>query len=129
MRRSLFRMQPKSKKYFTQWMHDVWGNQFLFWAIVAGFITTFPLIYVPTLNTVVFKHAPISWKWGIVFVEAVIFFLGIETWKWMKRFYFRRKARKATGSVIDLETRVFGHYYEMSSGSQDEEAGQEKRAS
>ncbi|PNP54404.1 hypothetical protein FNYG_15644 [Fusarium nygamai] len=66
MRRSLFRMQLKSKKYFTQWMHDVWGNQFLFWAIVAGFITMFPLIYVPTLNTVVFKHAPISWEWGNV---------------------------------------------------------------
>ncbi|KAJ4195474.1 P-type ATPase [Fusarium falciforme] len=129
MRRSLFRMQPKSKKYFTQWMHDVWGNQFLFWAIVAGFITMFPLIYIPTLNTVVFKHAPISWEWGIVFVEAIIFFLGIETWKWMKRFYFRRQARKATGGVVDLETRVFGHYYEMSSASQDEEVGQEKRAS
>ncbi|KAM6536149.1 P-type ATPase [Fusarium falciforme] len=129
MRRSLFRMQPKSKKYFTQWMHDVWGNQFLFWAIVAGFITMFPLIYIPTLNTVIFKHAPISWEWGIVFVEAVIFFLGIETWKWMKRFYFRRQARKATGGVVDLETRVFGHYYEMSSASQDEEVGQEKRAS
>ncbi|KAM5341413.1 hypothetical protein ACJ41O_014444 [Fusarium nematophilum] len=80
-------------------------------------------------NTVVFKHAPISWEWGIVFVEAVIFFLGIETWKWMKRFYFRRQARKATGGVADLETHVFGHYYEMSSGSQDEEVGQEKRAS
>ncbi|WAO92354.1 Hypothetical protein NCS54_00985900 [Fusarium falciforme] len=105
------------------------GNQFLFWAIVAGFITMFPLIYIPTLNTVVFKHAPISWEWGIVFVEAIIFFLGIETWKWMKRFYFRRQARKATGGVVDLETRVFGHYYEMSSASQDEEVGQEKRAS
>ncbi|KAF4456193.1 putative ENA5-Plasma membrane P-type ATPase involved in Na+ and Li+ efflux [Fusarium austroafricanum] len=129
MRRSLFRMQPKSKKYFTQWMHDIWGNQFLFWAIVAGFITMFPLIYIPTLNTVVFKHAPISWEWGIVFVEAVIFFLGIEAWKWMKRFYFRRQARKASGGVVDLETRVFGHYYEISSGSQDEEVGQEKGAS
>ncbi|KAJ0125868.1 Psi-producing oxygenase A [Fusarium oxysporum f. sp. albedinis] len=126
MRRSLFRMQPKSKKYFTQWMHDVCGNQFLFWAIVAGFITMFPLICIPTLNTVVFKQAPISWEWGIVFVEAAISFLGIEVWKWMKRFYFRRQARKASGGVVDLETRVFGHYYEISSGSQDEEVGQEK---
>ncbi|KAF7555453.1 hypothetical protein G7Z17_g2103 [Cylindrodendrum hubeiense] len=128
MRRSLFRMQPKSNKHFTQWMHDVWRNQFLFWSIVAGFVTMFPLIYIPTLNTVVFKHAPISWEWGIVFIEAIIFFLGIETWKWMKRFYFRRQARKATGGETDLETRIFGHYYNMSSGSQDEESGQEKRA-
>ncbi|KAH7110049.1 sodium transport ATPase 5 [Dactylonectria estremocensis] len=128
MRRSLFWMTPKSKKYFTQWMHDVWRNQFLFWAIMAGFVTMFPIIYIPTLNTVVFKHAPISWEWGIVFVEAVVFFLGIETWKLLKRIYFRRQARKETGGETDFETRVFGHYYNMSSGSQDEESGQEKRA-
>ncbi|KAH7202308.1 hypothetical protein DER44DRAFT_669624 [Fusarium oxysporum] len=92
MRRSFFRMQPKSKKYFTQWIYDVWRNPFLFWAIIAGFVTMFPIIYIPGLNTVVFKHAPISWEWGIVFVEAVLFFLGIESWKWAKRIYFRRQA-------------------------------------
>lgn len=123
MRRSFFRMQPKSKRYFTQWMHDVWRNPFLFWAIVAGFVTMFPLIYIPTLNTVVFKHAPIDWEWGIVFVEAVIFFMGIEAWKWGKRVYFRRQARKATGDVRDLEERVFGRYFTMAGGSQDEESG------
>jgi potassium/sodium efflux P-type ATPase len=123
MRRSFFRMQPKSKKYFTQWMHDVWRNPFLFWAIVAGFVTMFPIIYIPGLNTVVFKHAPISWEWGIVFIEAVLFFLGIESWKWAKRIYFRRQARKSTGGVEDLETRVFGKFYNMAGGSQDEETG------
>ncbi|KAB8346131.1 hypothetical protein FH972_023177 [Carpinus fangiana] len=44
MRRSFFRMQPGSTKYFTQWFHDVWRNQFLFWAIIAGFITIFPIV-------------------------------------------------------------------------------------
>ena len=29
-RRSFFRMQPGSKKYFTQWIYDVWRNKFLF---------------------------------------------------------------------------------------------------
>ncbi|KAH6892998.1 hypothetical protein B0T10DRAFT_591856 [Thelonectria olida] len=123
MRRSFFRMQPKSKRYFTQWMVDAWRNQFLFWAIVAGFVTMFPLIYIPTLNTVVFKHAPISWEWGIVFVEAILFFLGIEAWKWAKRIFFRRQARKATGGVEDLETRVFGKYYSMGLGSDLETGG------
>jgi potassium/sodium efflux P-type ATPase len=61
MRRSFFRMQPGSKKYFTQWIYDIWRNPFLFWAIVAGFVTIFPVLYIPTLNTVVFKHAGISW--------------------------------------------------------------------
>lgn len=36
LRRSFFRMQPGSKKYFTQWMHNVWRNKFLFSAIIAG---------------------------------------------------------------------------------------------
>jgi Na+-exporting ATPase len=90
MRRSFFRMQPNSQRYLTQWMFDIWRNQFLFWSIVAGFVTTFPILYIPVLNHVVFKHTGISWEWGIVFVEAVLFFLGVELWKFSKRVYFRR---------------------------------------
>jgi Na+-exporting ATPase len=115
MRRSFFRMQPGSKRYFTQWIIDVWRNQFLFWAIIVGFVLLFPLIYIPVLNTVVFKHAPITWEWGIVFIETGIFFAGIEFWKWCKRVYFRRQAvKKGTGVVdknVEIEDRVFGRYY------------------
>jgi potassium/sodium efflux P-type ATPase len=93
MRRSFFRMQPKSKKYFTQWMYDVWQNKFLFWSIMAGWITMFPILYIPVLNDVVFKHKPITWEWGIVAVEAVLFFMGVEAWKWAKRVFFRRRGR------------------------------------
>lgn len=122
LRRSFFRMQPKSKRYFTQWMVDVWRNKFLFWAIIAGFVTMFPLIYIPVINTVVFKHAGISWEWAIVFIEAFLFFLGIESWKWAKRIYFRRQARARFGREKDLETRVFGHYFKGGSASGDEES-------
>ncbi|KAB8223375.1 hypothetical protein BDV33DRAFT_228522 [Aspergillus novoparasiticus] len=93
MRRSFFRMQPKSKRYFTQWMYDVWRNPFLFWSIMAGFVTTFPILYIPVINKIVFKHTGISWEWGIVFVEAILFFMGVEAWKWAKRVFFRRRAR------------------------------------
>lgn len=123
MRRSFFRMQPKSKKYFTQWIIDIWRNKFLFWSIIAGFVTMFPLIYIPKLNTVVFKHAPISWEWGIVFVEAILFFLGIESWKWAKRIYFRHRAKKHTDHKADLQTRTFGHYFKDGNASGDEESG------
>ncbi|RDW81309.1 cation-translocating P-type ATPase [Aspergillus mulundensis] len=94
LRLSFFRMQPDSKKYFTQWMYDVWRNKFLFWSIMAGWITTFPILYIPVLNTVVFKHTGISWEWGIVFVEAVLFFMGVEAWKWAKRVFYRRRAAR-----------------------------------
>ncbi|KAM3441704.1 hypothetical protein MY4824_001482 [Beauveria thailandica] len=118
LRRSFFRMQPKSKRYFTQWILDVWRNKFLFWSIIAGFVTMFPIIYIPVINTVVFKHAPISWEWGVVFIEAILFFLGIETWKWAKRIYFRRHARKhMTDRKGDIEERVFGHYFRTNTQS------------
>ncbi|KAJ5968861.1 hypothetical protein N7501_005109 [Penicillium viridicatum] len=95
MRRSFFRMQPDSKRYFTQWMLDIWRNKFLFWAILAGFILVFPVIYIPVINHDVFKHSGISWEWGIVGVETVLFFAGVESWKWAKRIFFRRRSRKA----------------------------------
>ncbi|ATY60030.1 sodium P-type [Cordyceps militaris] len=133
LRRSFFRMQPKSGRPYTQWMRDVWRNQFLFWSVVGGFVTMFPIIYIPVINTVVFKHAPISWEWAVVFVEAGLFFLGIEAWKWAKRVYFRRQARRqTTDRVGDLEERVFGHYFRtntQSSASGDEALVEKKQNS
>ncbi|KAJ4374132.1 P-type ATPase [Neocucurbitaria cava] len=129
MRRSFFRMQPDSKRYFTQWILDVWRNQFLFWAVMAGFVTLFPLIYIPTINTVVFKHAPIDWEWGIVFISSGLFFAGVEAWKWGKRVYFRRKGHAQLGKVdknVDVEDRVFGRYYSKESASSGEGMQQEK---
>lgn len=113
MRRSFFRMQPGSKKYFTQWAYDVWRNRFLFWAIMVGFVTLFPLLYIPVINTVVFKHKGISWEWAIVFIAAGLFFCGVEAWKWGKRIFFRRQSRKSLGVAfkdMDIEQRVFGEY-------------------
>jgi Na+-exporting ATPase len=103
MRRSFFRMQPDSKRYFTQWIYDVWRNQFLFWAVMAGFLTTFPVLYIPVINHSVFKHTGITWEWGIVFIETVVFFAGIETWKWCKRIYFRKQVSKTNVRQNDLE--------------------------
>ncbi|TKX18796.1 sodium transport ATPase [Elsinoe australis] len=112
MRRSFFRMQPGSKRYFTQWMLDVWRNKSLFWAIIAGFVTIFPTLYIPVINHDVFKHEGITWEWGIVFVEAILFFGGVEAWKWAKRIFFRRRAKKLGITADDLEKKAFGEYFE-----------------
>lgn len=95
LRRSFFQMQPNSKRRYTQWMHGIWRNKFLFFGIMTGFVLAFPIIYIPVINHSVFKHSSISWEWAIVFVETVLFFAGIESWKWCKRVYFRRQDRKA----------------------------------
>ena len=121
LRRSFFNMTPagegRKKKnlvgYLTGWFWDVWRNKFLFWAVMFGFASMFPTLYIPVINHAVFKHTGISWEWGIVFVAAGLFFVGVEAWKWAKRVYFRRTARKKTGRAwkdMDIEERVFGEY-------------------
>ncbi|KAL4883995.1 hypothetical protein BJY04DRAFT_20401 [Aspergillus karnatakaensis] len=116
MRRSFFRMKPGSKLYFTQWMHDVWRNKFLFCGVMLGFVTTFPALYIPVINDVVFKHVGISWEWGVVIVEAILFFAGVELWKWCKRIYFRRESvrNKDGGREVYRGPQDFSRYTTMS---------------
>lgn len=129
MRRSFFRMQPKSTKYFTQWTHDVWRNQFLFWAIMAGFITIFPILYIPVINHVVFKHTGISWEWGIVIIESILFFAGIEAWKWAKRIFFRRRARAFAEAGGRGRKDIFAQFLTMSESLDRDDAEQGHMAS
>ena len=107
LRSSLFCRVPGRERYLTQWIHTVWHNQFLFWAVIAGFVTVFPTLYIPVINRVVFKHEGISWEWGVVFVQALLFVAGIEFWKWVKRIYFRRQAKFKAPGVLDVESRGY----------------------
>lgn len=126
MRRSFFMMQPGSKKYFTQWFHDVWRNKFLFFSIMGGFITIFPVLYIPVINTVVFRHQGISWEWGVVFIATFLFFIGVEAWKFAKRTYFKKKdANSGRRGSIDLEARVFERYLSTAI-STDEDSSEKK---
>lgn len=127
MRRSFFRMQPGSKLYFTQWMHDVWRNKFLFWAIMIGFITLFPTLYIPVINHKVFKHTGISWEWGIVFIAAFLFFAGVEAWKFGKRIFFRHREKRRKGAAwkdLDIQERVFGEFFTRDSSQPSDEESQ-----
>ncbi|KAK3670232.1 P-type ATPase [Recurvomyces mirabilis] len=114
LRRSFFHMRPDSKKIF-QWVSDVWCNKFLFFAVLMGFITLFPILYIPVINDQVFKHTGLTWEWAIVFIESVLFFAGVETYKFGKRAMFRRRAVKDEGTSQDVEARMFGRYLTDSS--------------
>lgn len=129
LRRSFFRMQPDSKRYLTQWILDIWENKFLFWSVVAGFVTIFPLLYIPGLNTIVFRHTGISWEWGVVFVIALLFCLGAEAYKFAKRVVIRLLKSKRTGGELGhgddddfYSARLLKRYTTMSSGDVDEKA-------
>ncbi|KAK5630852.1 hypothetical protein RRF57_006567 [Xylaria bambusicola] len=126
-RRSFFRMQPGSKRYLTQWIHDVWRNKFLFWAVAFGFLSLFPIVYIPGLNTI--RH---YLGVGRCHVASVLFFGGAETWKWTKRVYIRRRDARnhASGGAawkdLDVEQRVFAEYLEFTLGDNATEAPVEK---
>lgn len=84
LRRSMFRLDPDSKSSFP-FFADMYRNQFLFYSVLIGGLSVFLPIYIPYLNSDVFKQAPISWEWGLVFGGLIIFVLGVEAWKWAKR--------------------------------------------
>ena len=46
-----------------------------------------------------------------MFIAALLFFLGCETYKLIKRVYFRRRAKKTGfGKGVDAEDRMFARY-------------------
>lgn len=71
----------------TSVFKTMYENKFLFWAVVFGFVVTFPVIHIPVLNTEVFKHLGLTWEWGVVFGNVVVFVVLVELWKAAKRRY------------------------------------------
>ena len=86
IRRSLFRLNPDSASSSSSFFREIYtANKFLFYAVVIGAVSVFPAVYIPGLNTDVFKHVGITWEWALVFGAVVIFMLGVEAWKGVKR--------------------------------------------
>ena len=69
---------------------DLWENKFLFWSIMFGFASVFPVVYIPVINTKVFLQTGISWEWGIAAGSTALFLVGAEAWKWSKRVLTRK---------------------------------------
>ncbi|KAK9760294.1 hypothetical protein K7432_015840 [Basidiobolus ranarum] len=75
----------RSAQWSWSQVKNIYSNKFLFWSVVSGFILLFPCIYIPGLNTSVFRHKGITWEWGLVVADALIFILVSELYKWTKR--------------------------------------------
>ncbi|KAK9236965.1 sodium-exporting ATPase [Lipomyces kononenkoae] len=88
LRNSMFNLDPLRSAHDDvrfPFFGDIWENKFLFWAVIIGAVSVFPAVYIPGLNTSVFKHQGISWEWGLSFGAIIIFVLGVEAWKTIKR--------------------------------------------
>lgn len=82
--RSLFALSPARTGPFSVF-HSVRENHFLFWAVIGGFLVTFPVVYIPVINKVVLKHLGIGWEWGVVAACVVVYVAVVESWKALKR--------------------------------------------
>lgn len=83
--RSLFAMNPEYYSGPFSIFRTVYRNKFLFGAVVAGFVITFPVIYLPVVNRIVFKHEAIGIEWAIVVACVAVYVLLVESWKAGKR--------------------------------------------
>lgn len=124
MRRSFFRMEPKPQRPATLWARNIWRNRFLFWSNVCGIITIFPIVYIPGLNEVVFKHGAITWEWGIVFIASGMFMAGVEAWKWVKRIYIRHFL--TSEKVVNPETALAEHTFDQYTSFNTQRSEEEK---
>lgn len=101
---SLFYMrQDTDNPWWKQTAIDLWDNQFMFWSVILGFVTVFPVIYIPVINDKVFLHKGIGYEWGLAFAFTIAFLAGSEAWKWAKRVYKRYNENKPKNPEYDLE--------------------------
>ncbi|PTB50708.1 hypothetical protein M431DRAFT_511629 [Trichoderma harzianum CBS 226.95] len=84
LRRSMFRLNPNDDSFFP-FFRDIYSNRFLFWSVIIGSLSVFPVVYIPFLNTRFFKHTGISWEWALSVGFTLVFVTGIELWKLAKR--------------------------------------------
>ncbi|OAE29724.1 hypothetical protein AXG93_3884s1200 [Marchantia polymorpha subsp. ruderalis] len=60
-------------------------NQLMVWSVVLGALLPIPFVYIPTVNTRIFKQAPITRKCAIVVSSVLAFFVLSESYKLLKR--------------------------------------------
>ncbi|CAO1636061.1 unnamed protein product [Parajaminaea phylloscopi] len=82
----------------------IWKNRILFWSIVFG-VATIPIcLYIPTFNTHVFHHAPLSGVgWGIALGATAVYTISLELWKWLARRNGWPWLTRITGGILPSE--------------------------
>jgi Na+-exporting ATPase len=86
LRRSMFRLNPEEESKWS-FFKDLYSNRFLFWSVVIGALSVFPVVYIPYLNTNFFKHRGITWEWALSVGFTIVFVAGMELWKLIKRHF------------------------------------------
>lgn len=65
------------------------SNKVLMFGCLIGLVLVIPTLYIPGVNTAVFKHLDLSWEWGLLFAALFVCQFFIEAYKWGKRRFFQ----------------------------------------
>ena len=86
-----------NKSIFKMHFND---NRSLFYVVVCSILALFPVVYIPYINTELFRQAPISWEWGMVVGFSILFVALSELYKLAKG-GIRRRFRLYNSEVPD----------------------------
>ena len=98
LRRSMFNLNPDDDSRFP-FFKDIYSNKFLFWSVIIGALSVFPVVYIPYLNTDFFKHMPPKSEWALSVAFTIVFVAGIELWKFIKRRFHLLEDRAVSRGV------------------------------
>jgi P-type Na+/K+ transporter len=101
-----FEMKHHRQSIFTM---NLLENKPLFISVVGGCLALFPTIYIPQLNTVVFRMSPISWEWGLCAASIGFYIVCAEGYKALKRRFWRKRR-----DVIVIEEKILSPGSELS---------------
>lgn len=59
-------------------------NPWLWGSFIFGIVSIVVMLYVPAIATNVFVHAPLTWEWGVVGVDLILFIIVSEIYKLIK---------------------------------------------
>ena len=60
----------------------------------SAYSTAFRIVYIPTINDRVFKIEGLTWHWGLVFGQLVVYVVVVEMYKILRRSMVQRKMSK-----------------------------------
>lgn len=78
LRASLFTTEGGGRGRFFE-------NKVMVAAVFVGAVVPIPTLYIPTLNTKIFKQSGLTWEWVMVVITVAVFFVLSEIYKLLKR--------------------------------------------
>ncbi|KAG8805027.1 hypothetical protein FRC17_005769, partial [Serendipita sp. 399] len=88
-------------------------NTLLLWSAGCLALVTFPILYIPAINDRVFQLSGLTWQWGLVVGQLVLYLVIVELYKLSKRAYAHRREIKAGKAQEAKESKKFHVAYTM----------------